>query len=161
MTKWCAPNSRSSRPGLLACQTFLGGAGASACQGFLGFRQRRFICAPSALWSRGRLEGSAGTGAFLRGSSSSLDVADFAVDEDDLHVFIVVGLLLTQIGDPNRVAHASDYVCNALAHLDGDWPGGSWRGCNWPGLSEHILLLPVGLLCLLSQLIGGVRLGGR
>src|ERR1019366_448380 len=92
---------------------------------------------------------------------SSLYVVDFAVDKDDLHILIEVSLLLTQIGDPNRVAHASDYVCNALAHLDGDWPGGSWRGCNWPGLSEHILLLPVGLLCLLSQLIGGVRLGGR
>src|ERR1035437_10096926 len=157
MTKWCAPNSRSSRPGLLACQTFLGGAGAFACQRFLGFRQRPF----AARRMHGGPGRPRGGGSRRRGHfRSSLDVVDFAVDKDDLHILIEVSLLLTQIGDPNRVAHASDYVCNALAHLDGDWPGGSWRGYTWPGLSEHILLLPVGLLCLLSQLIGGVRLGG-
>src|ERR1039458_9159051 len=137
MTKWCAPSSRS-RNG-----------------------------APSAFWPRGRLEVSAAAGAILRESaaraagsllrkSSSLYVVDFAVDEDDLHVLIVVSLLLTQIGDPNRLSHVSDHFCNALAELDGERTGGSWRDCNLAGLSEHILLLPVGLLCLLSQLVSGV-----
>src|ERR1019366_7513057 len=65
---------------------------------------------------------TAGTSAC---ATPSLHVADSAVDEDDLHILVEVSLLLPQVGHPRRLSHASHHVRNALADLDGHWPGGA------------------------------------